>query len=54
MTPAIRGWFDEAGCHPVEFVSPGPNSFAVGCERLTDVLDVSPLPTRLFTFVDSA
>lgn len=51
VTPAIRGWFAEAGFDEVAFDSPGQDRFAVGTCRLVR----EPLPfeadLRLFTFL---
>ena len=51
-TPAIRGWFDAAGCTSVGIVSPGEGRFAVGCERVGHGVPTASLPPRLFTFRD--
>lgn len=52
ITPKIRGWFDAAGCNPTKFVSPGIDSFAIGCERRMTTTDETQLPERLFAFRD--
>lgn len=52
ITPKIRGWFDAAGCNSTKFVSPGVNSFAIGCERRMAITDETQLPERLFVFRD--
>ena len=52
VTPSIREWFDEAGCSPEDFVSPGTGSFAIGRERRQHRAEVGALPDQLFTFRD--
>lgn len=52
LTPLIRQWFDEAGCEPVAFVSPGPGQFAIGVERLVRPGVSATLLDLLFRFVD--
>jgi hypothetical protein len=51
LTPAVRGWFAEAGWDEIGFDSPGDASFAVGTHRLAG----PPLPyaddLSLFTFL---
>lgn len=53
ITPKIRGWFDAAGCNSTKFVSPGVDSFAIGCEKHMSTTDETRLPERLFTFRDN-
>ena len=53
LTPSIREWFDDTGCAPVAFTSGGPDSFAVGVERMGPTPAVGALPEQLFRFVDS-
>ena len=52
LNPSIRRWFSEAGFIERGFVSPRPESYAVGMNELR----ASPQPlsagTRLFTFID--
>lgn len=52
LTPSIRRWFDDCGCTPVELVSPGAGSFAIGHERAPLTTSTEPLPQRLFAFRD--
>lgn len=52
LTPRIRQWFDEVGCEPIAFVSPGAGQFAIGVERLVRQDPSATLPDRLFRFVD--
>lgn len=51
LTPAIRGWFADAGFDEVSFDSPGPDGFSVGMAVRTG----TPMPLspgrRLFSFV---
>lgn len=49
LTPAIRRWFDEAGCASLAFRSPGEDGFAVGAERFEGATSAT-LPPQLFTF----
>jgi hypothetical protein len=53
LTPNIRDWFDDAGCTPIGFTSAGPNSYAVGVERMGPSPVATPLPEQLFRFVDA-
>jgi hypothetical protein len=53
ITPKVREWFDEAGCTPTAFSSPGAGKFGVGVERVERVEDVTAaVPEVLFRFVD--
>jgi Methyltransferase domain len=38
LTPALRGWFADAGFEEIEFASPGPGDFSVGLHRLAEPL----------------
>jgi hypothetical protein len=51
LTPAIRGWFADAGFRERTFISPGPDEFAVGWHQLTAEPQSVTLPASLFTFV---
>ena len=53
ITPQVRAWFDEAGCVPTSFVSPGPGSFSVGVERHVGNGSTGAVPEVLFRFVDA-
>jgi hypothetical protein len=53
ITPNVRAWFDDAGCTPTAFMSPGPGSFSVGVERHVGNGSVAPVPEVLFRFVDA-
>ncbi|MEP6759587.1 MAG: SAM-dependent methyltransferase [Actinomycetota bacterium] len=50
VTPAIRGWFCEAGFDEVVFDSPGQDRFAVGTHRLADEPLAFVEDLRFFTF----
>ena len=52
VTPLIQRWFEEVGCHSVEFVSPGKGSFAIGRQHALDLAPTGTLPDQLFTFRD--
>jgi hypothetical protein len=52
ITPRVRSWFDEAGCSPTAFVSPGPESFSVGVERHVGNGSSGSVPEVLFRFID--
>jgi hypothetical protein len=51
LTPAIRGWFREAGFAEEGFDAPAGTSFGVGVHRLTGVPRPVEPGRRLFTFV---
>jgi len=52
QTPAIRGWFAEAGFEELAFDSPGEDRFAVGTHRLvTDPLEFRD-DVRMFSFIE--
>ncbi len=53
LTPSIRGWFDDTGCTPIGFTSAGPESYAVGVERMDEPRSSVALPEQLFRFVDA-
>jgi hypothetical protein len=50
LTPAIRRWFAESGFVEQGFISPGPDSFAVGVHRLERAGDPLVPGRQLFTF----
>lgn len=50
LTPAVRGWFADAGWEEVGFDSPGEDSFAVGTHRLIGEPQPFRAGVRLFTF----
>jgi hypothetical protein len=52
LTPQIRGWFGEGGFSERHFVSPGPESYAVGMNELHAPPRPMQAGQRLFTFID--
>ena len=54
ITPQVRQWFDEIGCVPTAFVSPGEGKYGVGVERLQHADAASPVPEVLFRFLEDA
>jgi cyclopropane fatty-acyl-phospholipid synthase-like methyltransferase len=48
--PQVRAWFEAADFQEIAYEGE-PESFGVGCNRLTTSLAPQPLPDRLFTFV---
>jgi hypothetical protein len=51
LTPEIRQWFAESGLTEHAFISPGPESFAVGVHRLEGAGEPLVPGRRLFTFL---
>lgn len=53
LTPAIRGWFADAGCEHLGFTSPGRARWAVGAERFVGAERPLDPDLRLFRFAGS-
>ena len=47
----IRGWFEDVGCEPTEYVEEGEEGFRVGEHVFRGTPDALPPGRRLFTFV---
>lgn len=53
LTPQIREWFDEIGCVPTSYVSPGDGKYGVGVERVEHTDHIPTISEVLFRFTDT-